>query len=176
MIILSVLFVNVIFYSYLCIKKKEKRKDMGILNDIVKRDLNGGVKKEDEFEVYFPNNNHGKCMRLLKREEYHGVNYTIMTSGDYPFIDITVMGGNVGTDNYVEMNIRDRMGRIRTVHVKRIEEFGGYDNWKIVYNSYWDYIPRVVNGQVHTVESLTEDAESYIDQILQKKFEICLEV
>mgnify|MGYP006978498006 FL=1 len=115
-------------------------------------------------------------MRLLKREEYHGVNYTIMTSGDYPFIDITVMGGNVGTDNYVEMNIRDRMGRIRTVHVKRIEEFGGYDNWKIVYNSYWDYIPRVVNGQVHTVESLTEDAESYIDQILQKKFEICLEV
>ena len=137
---------------------------MGILNDIAKRDLRGDVRLEDRCDIYFQNKTGD--VKVLKRGTYHEIHYVIMTSGDYPFIDIMIPTGK--KDDYRGLALWDPVNTLRR-YIQVENDIDGCNNLRIVYNTWKDYVVGYNStGKMHTLESLVEDAEMYIQQILKK--------
>lgn len=134
---------------------------MGLLNDIVKRDLSGNERKEDVSNLYPGRGGE----RLVKIGEYMSMSYNIITRGTYPCVDIMFGPARMKCGNMV---IGDRNGNDMFVSVSKIYPFGEFFLVRISYNGPEDYIRDFYeSGKVHTLKSITDDVEWLIDRMME---------
>lgn len=148
--------------------------NMGILNDMARRDLSGRKNVETQrrldLETVYER---GITNKILKIGWYKDIGYVIKTNGSFPCILITVpvimWTGIVG-----DILILDRYGWSRYCFVRRnLMNDSMVDSIiaGIYYREDIDYTPEKNGaGIVHGVSDLVEDARHYIDCIISGKF------
>ena len=138
---------------------------MGILNDMAIRDIAGTQSREalssSLYELYPGDGN----VRLVKTGKYRSMNYNIITRGTYPYADITFGPARMECGEIV---MRDRNMHDRFVSISKIYPLGGLFLVRISYNGPEDYIRDFYeSGRVHTLKSITDDVEWFIDRMLE---------
>lgn len=139
---------------------------MGILNDMATRDIAGTQSREtlssSLYELY-PGCGNG---RIVKIGEYRSMSYNIITRGTYPCVDIMFGPARMKCGDMV---IGDRDGNDRIVSISKISPLAGLFLARISYNGPEDYIrDSYESGKVHTLKSITDDTEWFIDRMLEK--------
>lgn len=150
---------------------------MGLLNDIVKRDLSGDERKEDVSNM----NLYPEVLvdrGPVRTGEYRKVKYEIFTTGTFPYVVMTFNPETCVRWPRV-MHIKDADGNRRkcTLYAELYDiSLKAYNHLvRVWYMDDTDFIlGRDMNkeGKVHTVKSITDDVRVFIDQILNGKFEL----
>lgn len=142
---------------------------MGILGNIVNRDIRGDMRKEDSSLLYF---NLEETMRLsVETGEYREMKWEIGTCGEYPYINIrhqttpSVFSGM----NFVRLP--DRNGK--ELQISRLCIINAREQMETIfihsYNSKGDYTFSGYCGHKYTVRELKDDIKSIIDSIIKEE-------
>lgn len=148
---------------------------MGLLNDIVKRDLSGDERKEDVSNMsLYPEVLVDKG--LVRTGEYRKVKYEIFTTGVYPYV-VMIFNPETCVRWPWLMHIKDADGNRRRciLYTEFNASLQAYNHLvRIWYMDDTDFIlGREMNkeGKVHTVKNITADVRVFVDQILTGSFE-----
>ena len=143
-------------------------KNMGILNDIVRRDIEGKPNTEALRaaleELYSPRR---YSKRLVRAGTYKDFEYIICSRNEYPYVIITTYSVRM---KYSDISVRDMEGNERILYVDRYSSMGTL-SMTVVYNGQGDYIPQMnENGRIRTLEMILKETEWFIDRILKNDF------
>lgn len=150
---------------------------MGLLSDIVKRDLSGNERKEDVSNMnLYPEVLVDKSP--VRTGEYRKVKYEIFTVGTFPYV-VMIFNPETRVRWPRVMHIKDADGNRR--HCTLYTEFNvslkveTYNHLvRIWYMDDTGFIlGRETNkeGKVHTVKTITADVRVFVDQILTGRFD-----
>lgn len=140
---------------------------MGIINDIVRRDIKGTPNRETLTTAFYELYSSDYTTRIVRMGTHRNMKYEVCTCGAYPFIILTIDPLNVRKD---DMMVKDRDGKYVYVYVSRYSPVYGITT-TIRYNHDCDYmVSKNENGKIHTTEELLKDAEWFIDRILEKDY------
>lgn len=154
---------------------------MGILGNIVNRDIRGDTRKEDSSLLYF---NLEETMRLtVETGEYRGMKWEMGTCGEYPYINIrhqTIPSSFSGM-NFVHLPDRNgkelNINRLCIMHPVIPVINGTWTGGQVEtifiysYNSKGDYVFSGHCGHKYTVRELKDDIKSIIDSIIKEEDE-----
>lgn len=144
-------------------------KNMGILNDIVRRDTEGKLNTETLRtaleELYSPRR---YSNRIVRTGTYKGFEYIICSCNGYPYVIITTCSVRM---KYHDIFVRDMEGNERILEVDRFNPSMRTLSMIVRYNGPDDYIPQVnENGRIRTLEMILKEIEWFIDRILKYDF------
>lgn len=150
---------------------------MGILGDIVRRELKGDDKKEDFYLLY------NKCtfdkFSVVDEGKYNGHDYKIGSYGKYPGIIIyspIELSPFAGKDI---VNFKDRNGKlkpfVRSTYMDKVAVWKSMEKHESFEHMYCDGGDFVMDfedfeyGHRYTIKELKSDVMSVIDQIIKER-------
>lgn len=151
---------------------------MGILGNIVNRDIRGDARKEDSSLLYF--NLEETMILTVETGEYGGMKWEIGTCGEHPHINIyhqTTSSAFAGV-NFVRVRLPDRNGKeleIDRLCIARPDINGTWTGCQretifiYSYNKKGDYTFSGHCGHKYTVRELKDDIKSIIDSIMKEE-------
>lgn len=144
-----------------------RENDMGIINDIVRRDIKGTPNREMLTTALYELYSSDYTVGIVRMGTHRNMKYNVCTCGAYPFIVLTIDLPNVRKD---DMMVKDRDGKYVYVDVSKYSPMQGITA-TIRYNRDCDYMAsKNKNGKIHTTEELLKDAEWFIDRMLEKDY------
>lgn len=145
---------------------------MSAWGDMMKRGAGENIRGEDFSQIYYDNDSAKKPIVVVEEKEYKDYQYKILTTGDYPSLDIRVRSENTevfGGYSLVVLKFPDKSYELD----RMINPSPGQVRYVYTFNKDGDYIHNTENqskdgeGHKYTVQELEEYAKKFIDKIIQ---------
>ena len=157
---------------------------MGILGNIVNRDIRGDARKEDSSLLYF--NLEGTMTLTVETGEYGGMKWEIGTCGEHPYINIHHQTTPSAFDGIDFVHLPDRNGKKLKINRLCIMHPVINGTWNGGISGTWtggqretifiysyinreDYTFSGCCGHKYTVRELKDDIKSIIDSIIKEE-------
>lgn len=137
---------------------------MSVWSDIHKRSNGGTVSKENFLEIY--NKDYEEDGAVLKSGTYKDTEYSIYTTGKYPFIKVTMEMMISVFSGYRVVKFLFDDGKY--YEIDRITN-GKETGFMYFFNKEDDYVEGEHDGKKHTLSELESIAKEIIDKILESE-------
>jgi len=141
---------------------------MSAWGDMMRRGSGEEIREEEFSQIYYDNDSAKKPIVVVEEKEYKDYQYKILTTGDYPSLDIRVRSENTevfGGYSLIVLKFPDKSYELD----RMIVPSPGQVRYTYKFNQDGDYDHSHPDkeGHKYTVEELQKYAEMFIDKIIQ---------